>query len=141
MKFTCTNFPYKCSYHNRHDESGCGYLGYERFCRKLAGNEMLDQGLPATMPGALSEDLVAVPRRSLETGAALRGRLRGGPEARLHTAARQGGKSLPQQPAGPYPRRCGGSRYPGQRARPSASVRRAQAASPWLRRVAIFCTV
>ena len=42
---------------------------------------------------------------------------------RLHTVARQGGKPLPQQPAGPHPRRCGGSRHPGQRARASASLR------------------
>ena len=43
---------------------------------------------------------------------------------------------VPQQPMGQHPRRRGGSRHPGQRALPSASLRWAQAASPWPRRVA-----
>ena len=47
----------------------------------------------------------------------------------------------PQQPVELHPRRCGGCRHPSQRAWPSASLRWAQAASPWLRRVATFCTV
>ena len=64
--------------YKKHDESGCGYLGYERFCQRLAGNEMLDQGLPATMPYHQCKDLEEVLPRGRETGAALRGRMRGG---------------------------------------------------------------
>ena len=61
--------------YEKHDESGCGYLGYERFCRKLAGNEMLDQGMPATMPYHQCKELEETVPRGGECGAALRGRI------------------------------------------------------------------
>ena len=61
--------------YDKHDESGCGYLGYERFCRQLAGNAMLDQGAPATMPYHQCKELEETVPRGGESGAALRGRI------------------------------------------------------------------
>eukprot|EP00908_Phaeocystis_cordata_P006597 Transcript_17215.p1 GENE.Transcript_17215~~Transcript_17215.p1 ORF type:complete len:704 (-),score=227.76 Transcript_17215:191-2302(-) len=72
--------------YDKHDRSGCGYLDYKVFCGTLAGHEMLDQGPPPpTVPDGLSDNMQAVTRRSTEMGAALRGRMRSGPEGRQMT--------------------------------------------------------
>lgn len=69
--------------YDRHDKSGCGYLDYEAFCRTLGGHAMLESAPPPpTLPGR-SEELQAISKRRDEMGAALRGRLREGPEGRL----------------------------------------------------------
>tara|TARA_B110001452_G_scaffold267009_1_gene275400 strand:+ start:23 stop:1354 length:1332 start_codon:yes stop_codon:yes gene_type:complete len=69
--------------YDRNDKSGCGYLDYEAFCRELGGHAMLDsRPPPPTLPGR-GEEMQAISRRSEEMGAALRGRLREGPEGRL----------------------------------------------------------